>query len=134
MQQHRAECLERLQTLLPENHQKSAASTFGSCAKALAPLPMMTFNVAHMAISQDNGLQSLCRGANIPIIKDFYTIFPNLRRLDRGCKCHYIRTDGVSACLVMERAGPQIKKKRKREQAKEDAANGRSRTCTSCPT
>lgn len=124
MQQHRVECLERLQTVLPETHPKSAASTFKSCAKALAPLPMMSFNVPHIGVSQDNGLQSLCRGANIPIVKDFYTIFPNLRRLDRGCKCHYMRTDGVSVCLVMERPGPQIKKKRKREQAKDDANNG----------
>lgn len=62
---------------------------------------MTSFNVPHMAISADNGLQSLCRGANIPIVKDFYATFPNLRKFDRGCKCHYLRTDGVSACLVM---------------------------------
>ena len=38
--------------------------------------------------------------------------------------CHYLRTDGVSVCLVMKRDVPKPTRKRKREQAKEDAANG----------
>ncbi len=101
MQEHRAACIQHLQQLLPPSHEKTAQCIFGKSAKALAPLPMTSFNVPHMAISADNGLQSLCRGANIPIVKDFYATFPNLRKFDRGCKCHYLRTDGVSACLVM---------------------------------
>ena len=124
MQEHRSACLQHLQQLLPPNHEKTAPYIFGKSAKALAPLPMASFNIPHMGVSQDNGLQSLCRGANIPIVKNFYALFPNLRKFDRGCECHYLRTDGVSACLVMKREGPKTTKKRKREQAKEDAANG----------
>ena len=122
MQRHRAECISRLQELLPEN--KDAIYIMGVNAKALAPLPMMAFNVPHMAISQVMGLSSLCRGAKLQIEKDFYKIFPNIPRLDRGSKCHYIRTDGISACLVMRKEGVEEKKKRKREQSKIDASNG----------
>ena len=124
MQEHRAACLQHLQQLLPPNHEKTAEYIFGKSVKAVAPLPMASFNVPHMGISQDNGLQKLCTGAKIPIVKDFYALFPNLRKFDRGCKCHYLRTDGVSVCLVMKRDVPKPTRKRKREQAKEDAANG----------
>ena len=124
MQEHRLACLQHLQQMLPPEQERIARSIFGKCAKPLAPLPMTSFNVPHMAISRDNGLESLCRGAKLPSEKDFYKIFPNLRKLDRGCKCHFLRTDGVNACLVMKRETPKVQRKRKREQSKEDAGNG----------
>jgi hypothetical protein len=124
MQVHRLACLQHLQQMLPPEQVKTARSIFGKCAKPLAPLPMSSFNVPHMAISRDNGLHSLCSGANLPVEKDFYKIFPNLRKFDRGCKCHFIRTDGVTVCLVMKREAPKPTRKRKREQSKEDSKNG----------
>ena len=78
MQEHRTVCLQRLQQLLPPNHEKTTEYIFGKSAKAIAPLPMASFNVPHMGISEDNGLQNFCTGAKIPIVKDFYALFPNL--------------------------------------------------------
>ena len=126
MQEHRLACLQHLQQLLPPEQEKAARTVFGACAKPLAPLPMASFHVSHMAVSRDNGLESLCKGASVPTEKDFYKVFPNLRKLDRGCKCHFLRTDGVTACLVVKREAKTTapSRKRKREQSKEDAANG----------
>ena len=103
LQEHRLDCLRRLEQILPAEEGRTARSVLGPAAKPLALLPMVSFRTPQMAISQDNGLESLFRGAKLPAVKDFYEVFPNLRKLDRGGTCHYIRTDGVTVSLTMKR-------------------------------
>ena len=106
MQEHRLACLQSLEARIPSGDVRTARSIFGKYAKALALLPMAAFSMPHMAISQDNGLTSLYRGAQLPVVNCYYATFPNLRKLDRGCVCHFIRTDGVTVSLTMKRNLP----------------------------
>lgn len=106
MQEHRLTCLQSLEGRIPSSDGRTAKSILGKYAKALALLPVVAFNVPHIAISRDNGLQSLYTGAQLPAVKCYYRTFPNLRKLDRGCVCHYIRTDGVTVSLTMKRNLP----------------------------
>ena len=106
MQNHRLACLQSLEGHIPAGDSRTPRSIFGKYAKPLALLPVTAFGVPHMAVSRDNGLTSLYKGAQLPVVKDYYVTFPNLRKLDRGCKCHFIRTDGVTVSLTMVRNLP----------------------------
>lgn len=129
LQEHRIVCIQRLQSLLPAQEGLSAEYVFGKAAKALAPLPVFSFNVLHMGISQDNGLSSLCKLAQIDVVKDFYSLFPGISKYDRKHKCHYIRTDGVTVSLTMKKEGTLVKRKRKRERAKEERDEDQAMLC-----
>ncbi len=109
MQDHRLACLQSLDDRLPTGCTRTARTIFGEHAKPLALLPIAAFSVPHMAVSRDNGLTSLYKGAQLPVVKDYYVAFPNLRKLGRGCKCHFIRTDGVTVSLTMKRNLPDGK-------------------------
>ena len=106
MQDHCVACLRSLEGHMPAGDTRTPRSIFGKYAKPLALLPMAAFSVPHMAVSRDNGLSSLYRGAQLPAVKDYYATFPNLRKMDRGCMCHFMRTDGVTVSLTMKRNQP----------------------------
>ena len=76
LQEHRTICIKRLQSIIPSTENRSAACIFGKTAKALGVLPVFSFNVLHVGITRDNGLQSLCKLAEREVIKDFHQVFP----------------------------------------------------------
>ncbi len=117
LQEHRAACLQTLQQSLDPAQVKTAREILGSAAKPVGLLPVYSFHMKHIAVS-NTGLKSLLAAIKIKE-GDFFSHFPGLTRYHREDKKtfeNFFRTDGVSACLVMKRTeGSASKRKRKKE-------------------
>ena len=103
LQVHRAACVQQLQQRLGPESTRPADTWFKASARPLGMLPVYSHLVKHIAISP-TGAKSLLKGAGVKEDVDFKDCFPGMARFHRADKREsqsYIRTDGVSASLVM---------------------------------
>ena len=122
LRQHREDCLNRMADHFTDDSDPMARSRkeFGKLARAVAPLPFASFGVGHVAIS-NTGLKSLLSGCGIRDSESkFETYFPGIKKLlgKRSEFQNYLRTDGVSASLVVKKqssdALPEAKTRKRR--------------------
>ena len=131
LQVHRAACLQTLQSLLPPSSSTDAAQLLGKSGKAQGLLPIASYKTKCIAISA-TGLKCLLAAGRLDKTHDFAQCFPGIRRFLRGGRVEsqqYIRTDGVSASIVLQDTlGSPVVKKRKVAKANDDDGTSRGVT------
>jgi hypothetical protein len=117
LQVHRASCIQALQEVLPPSSSVTAEQLLAAAAKPQGLLPVSSYKVKCIAVSP-TGLKSLLTACRLPIGLTFRDCFPGIRRFLRGGRItssDYIRTDGISASVTLERTaleGPPTKRSR----------------------
>jgi len=102
LQKHRQKCIEEMESIT--GSQEEARRRLGRTVRAQAPLPFFSWQIKHIPLT-NTSLKALAQMAGLCGSKDkptFEEYFPGLIRFggNRSFQ-NYIRTDGVSASLVM---------------------------------
>jgi len=114
LQRHRIYCLKHVANIIPPD--QDPVHILGKSAKAVALLPVHSFQVKHLGLSP-SGLDQLLAsggmrdreavegGGKVPL-PSFFKSFPGLHRFHQGGKLefsNYMRVDGVCASLVFDK-------------------------------
>jgi len=136
MQVHRASCVQALQEILPPWNSASAEQIFAAAARPQGLLPVSGYKVKCIAVSP-TGLKSLLAASKLPTGLKFQECFPGVTRFLRGGRVtssDYIRTDGISASVTLERVALEGPPKKRSRGAKQDDRNPQGpRPVLPCP-
>ena len=136
MQVHRASCIQALAEILPPWNSATAEQLFAAAAKPQGLLPVSSYKVKCIAVSP-TGLKSLLAAGKLPTGLKFQDCFPGVTRFLRGGRftsSDYIRTDGISVSVTLERAVVEGPPKKRNRCAKQDDLNPQGpRPVLPCP-